>query len=932
MQGLLIGISIVILMAILFSIIVINKAKASQYQKVMTFAGLSAFFVCLSFVLGLSAQEVGEIKTALKIEYLGTTIYILTLGIFSLMSSRIRIPQIIKNFIICYGVFDVILVTTSSLSELYYSNFELVKGGLYKRASYNLGALKFTEIGLAVIFCILCAYVTLAHYNSRKEKNNKGVVLVGFLNLLPVVGYALTIALLGTHYSIMPLVIVISWFTLLYIVYKYRMFDSTILAMDDILNTIEDGFVAVDADKKIITYNGRAAEVFPTLKYEATQNQIVDALMDNDKEVMELENHIYQVSVVPFYDKNTYKGSTIWVVDKTEEYESTRRLIELKNEAEKANDAKSVFLANMSHEIRTPMNAIIGMSEMILHDNINARVEENATNIRSAGNMLLSIINSILDFSKIENGQAEVAENEYNLGLVLKEISNMVILKLIDKNVELIFHVKESIPSVLKGNEIQVKQIFTNILNNAAKYTKRGYIRMNVDWEREGDNAIIKVSIEDTGCGIKEESIPTLFDSFQRADMIKNRTIEGTGLGLAICKKLVESMGGKISVRSSYGVGSVFSFTITQKIVNEEPLGDYDELEMPGMDEPEKTFIAPLAKILVVDDNITNLKVAQGVLTMYQVRVDTALSGKECLEKIEKNNYHMIFMDQMMPEMDGIETTKLIRLNDNPQIRNMTVIALTANAISGTKEMFLQSGFQDYVAKPISLSNIETILKKYLPSDIIHYVDRQETDTDYSEVVIKIPYVDVDAGLANYGNNKGKYLQILKFIYDDGAMHYARIKDYLEGEHYREYIYEVHALKGIMAGIGATQLAEFARLQEYAARDGKLDVVKRESGLMLSQYEDMLVNIRDVLNDCGILREEITQFREEELTWNEFSNMLHSLQGSLDLLEQGEAARKADNLLTYPLDEGIRKQLIEIKHAINEFEYDEASELIRQLM
>lgn len=723
-------------------------------------------------------------------------------------------------------------------------------------------------------------------------------------------------------------------FVIILIVMHIRAGNKAKRSMDNILNTIEDGFIVLDSAKKIKFVNDNAFKMFPELKDEEHQKETIEFLIDNDKNVIEVGEYHYKISVVLVYDKQIYKGRTIWINDKTEEINSTKRLIELKNEAEKANDAKSVFLANMSHEIRTPMNAIIGMSEMILHDNINSNVEENAHNIRNAGNTLLSIINGILDFSKIETGNMESAKIDYNLGLVIKDISNMINFKLVDKNVELIVHVKNTMPSVFKGDETHVRQIFTNILTNAVKYTKRGYIRVNVDWEElEEDKALIKVSIEDTGCGIREESIPTLFDSFQRADMIKNRTIEGTGLGLAICKRLIESMDGQIGVKSSYGVGSVFSFTYVQDIVSREPIGNYDILDVPDeAREQEKTFIAPLAKILVVDDNITNIKVARGILTMYQVRVDTALSGKECLEKIEKNNYHMIFMDQMMPELDGIETTAIIRKSTNPRLRNMTIVALTANAITGTREMFLQNGFQDYVSKPINLINIENVLKKYLPEDIIHYVDKKETDNDYSDVEITLPYVNVDEGLKNYGGDKGKYLQILKFINDDGPSHIHRIRDYLEGEHYREYVFEVHSLKGLMAGIGANQLSEFARIQEFAGRDGNINVIKRESAIMLEQYENMLENIKNLLNECGILREEITQIRDEELTWTEFSNMLHSLLGSLELLEQGEAARKADNLLTYPFDVGIRKQLIEIKHAINEFEYDEATELIRQLL
>lgn len=717
------------------------------------------------------------------------------------------------------------------------------------------------------------------------------------------------------------------------LLYRIRHYDPLRNAKDRIIDAIEEGFIVVGENGKILYHNEEARRLVPELALETTRLSALKDLMSHDHEVIEFDGKMIQVSVVSFYKRSKKRGSTIWLVDKTEEYETTKRLVELKEEAEKANEAKSLFLANMSHEIRTPMNAIIGMTEMILHDNISSNVETNAKNIKAAGDSLLSIINGILDFSKIEAGSVEKVETEFHLGQLIKEISGMISQNLRDKNVELIVHVPSDMPTLLYGDATHIRQVFTNILTNAAKYTKRGYIRMNVDWKKvPGERAYFEVAVEDTGCGIKEEHIETLFDSFQRADMMKNRTIEGTGLGLAICKRLVETMGGNISVKSSYGIGSVFTFSFYSNVADFTPMGDYESIETSRREEEKKQLIAPLAKILVVDDNATNIKVARGILTMYQVRVDTAMSGKECLEKLEKNRYHMIFMDQMMPEMDGIETTKLIRLHQNLEIRNTKIIAMTANAISGAREMFLQNGFQEYISKPIELGAVEAILARFLPKEIVRYIEKPEEETDYDHVVIQIPSVNVEKGLSNYGNDKGKYLQILKYIYDDGEGHLHRIKDYLEGGHYREYVYEVHALKGLMAGIGADELSELARLQEYAGRDGNHKVIQKESGYMISQYELMLENIKTVLNDSGILREKIIQIRDHELTWNEFCNMLHSLQGSLDLLEQGEAALKADNLLTYPLEDGIRKQIIEIKHAINEFEYDEASELIRQLL
>lgn len=908
MEGTIFVLSIGAVIITMALIVFINKRQPSVLQKFLNYVGVSAIVSMSGYLLSCS-MDGDKSLIPMHIAEIGLIFFAIALAHYSLHSVHIKMPTFLKNFSLLYGGFAGFAILLMDSFPLYV----------------------FLHV-VGAFMCFVITYVIIVHY----IRNNQGQFGINMLCLSVLNACCGITCIVGCFRSkpifIVPFVVFVIWSLLIILMFVFRVYDTKQQAQANILDAIEEGFIVIDHLNRMLLTNEMARNVFPELNYEATEEVIIKKLLKRDKHDLDILGRRYRISVVPVYDNHRYKGATIWINDKTEEYENTKRLIELKNEAEKANDAKSVFLANMSHEIRTPMNAIVGMSELILHDNINSNVENNAKNIRKASNTLLSIINGILDFSKIENGKTEMSEVEYNLGYVLKDIANMINVKLVDKNIELIVHVKESLPSVFKGDETRVRQIFTNILTNAVKYTKRGYIRMNVEWEQTGDDARLMVSIEDTGCGIKEENIPTLFNSFERADMIKNRTIEGTGLGLAICKRLVESMGGSISVKSSYGVGSVFSFDIIQKIVEQEPVGNYDLLVPPGEGQHEKTFIAPLAKILVVDDNLTNIKVAQGLLTMYQVRVDTALSGAECLEKLEKSNYHMIFMDQMMPEMDGIETTKLIRQSDNPTVRNMVVIALTANAVSGTREMFLQNGFQEYISKPINMASIESVLKRFLPNEIIHYIDKEEDDVDYSSVEINLPYVNVEQGLTNYGNDKGKYLQILKFIHDDGRVHLQRIKDYLEGEHYREYVYEVHSLKSLMAGIGANQLSEFARLQEYAGRDGNTDVIRRESSFMIEQYEEMLENITQLLSECGMLREDIVQIREKELTWTEFCNLLHSLQGSIDLLEQGEAARKTDNLLTYPFDDGIRKQLIDIKHAIGEFEYEEATELIRQLL
>ncbi|MBO5209892.1 MAG: response regulator [Lachnospiraceae bacterium] len=398
-------------------------------------------------------------------------------------------------------------------------------------------------------------------------------------------------------------------------------------------------------------------------------------------------------------------------------------------EAVRANKAKSDFLAHMSHEIRTPMNAIIGMNEMVMREDISDKVAAYSQDIYNAGQTLLSLINDILDLSKIESGKMEIVPVTYELSSLLNDVLNMVAKKVQDKELHLMTEVASDIPYQLYGDEVRIRQIILNLINNAVKYTKEGTITLKVDWEPKDDNSLeLKVAVIDTGIGIREEDVAKLFQSFQRVDLRANRNIEGTGLGLSITRQLVEQMNGTIGVKSEYGKGSTFSFSIPQGITNSTPMGDFSEAYKKmhrGRNKKVEDFTAPAAKMLIVDDNRVNLTVAKGLIKPTQIQVDTALSGMEALEKVKKNEYQIILLDHMMPGMDGVETLKETQQQAENASRNAVVIAMTANAISGSREKYLEVGFQDYLSKPIDAIRYADMVKKYLPKDMIHMVEER---------------------------------------------------------------------------------------------------------------------------------------------------------------------------------------------------------------
>ena len=387
-----------------------------------------------------------------------------------------------------------------------------------------------------------------------------------------------------------------------------------------------------------------------------------------------------------------------------------------------ASESKAKFLANMSHEIRTPINTIIGMNEMVIRENQDETIAEYAYSIKSASQMLLSLINDVLDFSKIEAGKLQLVESNYYLGNMFRDITDGIEIRAKQKNLELIIEIDESLPSQLKGDEIRIKQILNNLLSNAVKYTERGSVTFGAKSVHNENGFCLKLVVKDTGMGIKKEDMEKLFASFQRLELSKNRYIEGTGLGLNISKQLVTLMNGTIEVESEYGKGSCFTVQIPQIVVDNTPIGKSGHAQKYRIPEErkEESFIhAPDARVLVVDDNRMNLRVIEALLKRTKIQMDFVMSGLECLEKTRSKKYDLILMDHMMPEPDGIQTLHMLREEQGNSNQNTNVIVLTANAFEGVEEEYRKEGFAGYLSKPIVPEKIEEMLEKYLIQESI---------------------------------------------------------------------------------------------------------------------------------------------------------------------------------------------------------------------
>ena len=523
-----------------------------------------------------------------------------------------------------------------------------------------------------------------------------------------------------------------------------------------------------------------------------------------------------------------------------------RELSEAAKQANQANEAKSNFLSTMSHDIRTPMNAILGLNEMILRDSQDDDIRMYSESIRTAGSTLLGIINDILDFSKIEAGKMEIMNVDYSSASLLNDLVNMVQKKAEDKGLSLNLDIDRNIPMLLNGDEIRIKPIIINILSNAVKYTKQGAVTFSVHANKLQDkpnSVMLRVSVADTGIGIKPEDLDKLFVAFERIDEKRNRNIEGTGLGMTIVQRFLDMMGSHLEVESEYGKGSVFSFELEQRVVKWEPIGDFEEAFRRSTNERinyREKFVAPLARVLVVDDTPVNLTVFVSLLKRTGLQIDTAESGDECISLFIKNHYDVIFLDHMMPDKDGIETLKEMKgIVDTPNSAT-PVICLTANAISGMREMYTNAGFDDYLTKPIDAERLEMMLLQYLPKDKVTITSGREDTEEYvlPDFLKGIKELDIDSGL-EYCGDEEDYLMALKTYHDSAKKKADEIEKYWAEKDINNLTIKVHGLKSSSRAIGALELGELSARLERAGKDGDTTILDNEIGELISRYRQL---------------------------------------------------------------------------------------------
>ncbi|MBO4901372.1 MAG: response regulator [Lachnospiraceae bacterium] len=669
-------------------------------------------------------------------------------------TQALKVPSAVWKGIFLYETITLFLMLTSRYHRLYFKELSFTQEGLFphlvEKGTFLFYLFMAHLAALSLLCCIIAAKVILQTNSRKRRKAFTGILAAAGLTLLAMI-FSIAIGFEGYEPISAIILLVIGIIAIVKTAGKTS--DPAELAYAEFFYRTFAGLIVTDVSYRYQDSNDRAKEIFPELGDMETGTifsyapKIISA--QESQERIQIGDRHYTTYYYPLKRK-TLLGYLLVLADVTELENNARELERLKKAAEEASEAKTFFLANMSHEMRTPLNAILGLAELAQKEDTLDASREYLPQILSSGHMLLDIISDVLDFSKAESGKVDILPVSYDVKELLNTVINIVNIRLGDKDLDFIINIDPTIPSRLNGDDGRIRQILVNFLSNAVKYTDKGFIRLDVDWERLGSEMLLKLAVSDSGRGIKQEDIGRLFSVFSRLDLNNNRNIQGTGLGLAISGHLIKRMNGTYRVESEYGKGSTFYCILPQKIESEKPLSDQERHEIhlqknvpfvlygnaettvaaaadairagkgafahEKEDNPDEQKKGPHsgAAVLIVDDNSVNIKVLSAMLRSFGISADTALNGPDAIEMVQKKAYDLILMDHMMPDMDGIEATEKIRALDAPWVRDMAIIACTANAVKGAERMFLENGMNDYICKPVKLAQLQEKLDQWL--------------------------------------------------------------------------------------------------------------------------------------------------------------------------------------------------------------------------
>ena len=689
------------------------------------------------YLLMMLSKNGEEYLVGLQMSYLGRVWIPVSLFVFSMAVCRIKIKKPVLIGITFFHAFIFSLVLTCKWNNLYYKTMTYESDGLWKHIKIEPGICHIIYSLLMISYIVIGLYQLIKFtVKEKKPTSKKRMFFVTLAIAVESAGFIVYLTGVTGEYDCTVLGYTIGTFFMYIAIFRYNLMDTFQLAKDYVVDELSEAIMAVDADGKLEYYNKPAARILKmqSLNLEAGIREMEKAVKVGQP--IELDGRIYSPKEKSLYQDNEFRGKVYVLVDDTKHYNYMRQLQEQKEIAEEANASKSAFLSVVSHEIRTPMNAVVGMTDLLLRDagSLSDKQEKYLRNIKNSGSALVMIVNDILDQSKIEAGKMEIVEQPYEFRPMADDVKMIIENRIGSKPIHLIYEIDDDVPQFLIGDSLRIRQILINLMNNAVKFTEEGYIRLKVQVVEEDDSRrCLRFGVKDSGQGIRPEDLSKLGQAFTQVDTKKNHSKEGTGLGLSISRDFISMMGGQLEVTSEYGKGTEFWFSIWQGIAS-----GVDNINSSGVTkqawQSEEEFTAPSARILIVDDTEINLMITEELLEPLNMTVDTAASGEKALELVQQNFYHAIFMDYMMPYMDGVETTEKIRNFALDAARNgedkkaeyyksVPIITLSGDTSDATKEKFMRAGIDDFTEKPVDPKRLKKLLLKWLPAELILSAD-----------------------------------------------------------------------------------------------------------------------------------------------------------------------------------------------------------------
>ena len=849
------------------------------------------FFYCTTVLINnvgylsymLSKTE-GESLLSWQFAYLGRAWTGFALMMFIFQLCRGKTYSGISTVFAFFHLTTYFAVLTMWHNGLYYTSFSFEEQGIFPHLIFHNGPFHALFNAITCLYMLVGLVMILRTMVSQKERRRKKQL---FLILLAVLSDSvfclLQISKKIPFLDMNSLGFTISSILIFIAIFFHDLLDSRELARDFVMENISEGIVVTSVDDRVITCNSKGRKLLQVLSPDPDTAVRAMKKLISENSPLNSGEETFSIKEEELKNKKGVAGKVYLFTDESSHYRYIAELKEQKQIADKANQAKGEFLSNMSHEIRSPINAVLGLDEMILRESGEKQIKGYAADIQSSGKMLLSVINDILDFSKIESGKMEIIPEDYDLSSLISDLVNMTASRAEAKGLEFIVDIAEDMPHLLHGDETRVKQCALNILTNAVKYTPEGSVTLSIEAGRIDETSCgLRFSVTDTGIGIKEEDIAKLFSPFERIEEGRNRAIEGTGLGMSIVKKLLAAMGTQLDVKSVYGKGSTFSFTVAQKVRDWEPIGNYTETrkkELEKLKAYTESFQAPDAAILVVDDTPVNLTVMKGLLKQTRIQIDTAESGPAALEMAKARKYDVIFIDHRMPKMDGPEMLARLRADGESINQHTTCIALTANVTGDVRKEYINAGFDDYLSKPVDPKLLEQMLSRSLPQQLVLHEgdagwqvtgsapqagdaprandasqENADLQSDMADALTqmqaqstqalfqKLFGIDVSAAMMNCGN-EDVFIDVVKVFHESIGKRAGDIEAFATSGNWRDYTVQVHSLKSSARLIGASGLSEKAAALEALGNkargegdEGAITSIRTDTPGLLAEY------------------------------------------------------------------------------------------------